>query len=63
VLRFTVERSGLVHDVMLVRSAGSPVLDAAAEAMVRGATLPAFTATMPQDRITVTVQVHYALTE
>ena len=63
VLRFTVERSGLVRDVVVVRGAGSAVLDTAAEAMVRGATLPAFPAAMKQERITVTVQVRYALTD
>ncbi len=63
VLRFTVERSGRVRDVVLVRSSGSPVLDAAAEAMLRGAALPAFTAEMPSESITVTVQVHYSLTD
>jgi protein TonB len=61
-LRFTVNRSGHVLDVVLVRSADSPVLDAAAEAMLRGATLPSFPPGMPQDSITATVQVRYTLT-
>jgi protein TonB len=61
-LRFTVSRSGHVLDVALVRSAGSPVLDAAAEAMLRSATLPSFPAGMPQDSITATVQIRYTLT-
>jgi protein TonB len=63
VLRFTADRSGRVLDVVVVRSAGSALLDAAAIAMVRNATLPPFTAGMSQDRVTVTVQIHYALTE
>lgn len=63
VLRFTADRSGRVLDVVLVRSAGSPVFDAAAQAMVRNATLPPFTAGMPQQTITVTVQIRYALAD
>src|SRR5271165_3812929 len=62
VLRFTANRSGHVLDVSLLRSAGSPVLDGAAEAMVRDATLPPFIATMPRDTVTVTVTIRYALT-
>ena len=63
VLRFTADRSGRVRDVVLVRSSGSPVLDSAAQAMLRGAALPAFTQEMPADSVTVTVQVHYGLTD
>jgi protein TonB len=62
VLRFTVDRSGRVLDVVLVRSAGSSMLDTAAEAMVHNATLPPFTDGMSQDTVTVTVQIRYALT-
>lgn len=61
-LRFTADRSGRVLSVSVVRSAGSPVLDAAAEAMVRDATLPPFPAGMPQQTATVTVAIRYALT-
>jgi protein TonB len=61
-LRLTVDRSGRVLDVVLVRSAGSSMLDAAAEAMVRNAVLPPFTAGMSQDTVTITIQLHYALT-
>ena len=61
-LRLTVDRSGRVLDVVLVRSAGSPTLDAAAEAMVRNAVLPPFTAGMSQDAVKITIQLHYALT-
>jgi protein TonB len=63
VLRFTVDRSGRVVDVVLVHSAGSSMLDAAAEAMVRNAMLPPFTAGMSQDTVTITVQIRYALTD
>jgi protein TonB len=61
-LRMTVDRSGRVLEVVLVRSAGSSTLDAAAEAMVRNAVLPPFTAGMSQDTVTITIQLHYALT-
>ncbi|HME26085.1 MAG TPA: energy transducer TonB, partial [Acetobacteraceae bacterium] len=61
-LRFAVERSGRVTEVSVVRGSGSSILDAAAEAMLRNATLPVFPATMSQQRIVVTVQVHFALT-
>ena len=62
-LRFTVDRSGHVMEVTPVHSSGSPLLDAASEAMVRNARLPPFTAGMPQDTVTITVQIHYALTQ
>jgi protein TonB len=60
-LRFTADRSGRVLNVSLSRSAGSPLLDAAAEAMVRDATLPPFPSAMPQAVATVNVTVHYGL--
>ena len=62
VLRFTADRSGRVLDVELVQSAGSPILDNAAQSMLRGATLPPFPPRMAQDRVTVTVQIRYSLT-
>lgn len=61
VLRFTADRSGRVLDVVLVRSAGSSILDAAALSLVRNAMLPPFTAGMSQDKVTVTIQMHYTL--
>jgi protein TonB len=63
VLRFTVDRSGHVLDVQRLDTGAPPVLGAAAAAMLRGATLPPFPDTMPQDRVTITVRVHYALTD
>jgi protein TonB len=60
-LRFTVEPSGQVANVAVVRGSGSSRLDAAAEAMLRNATLPPFDAGMRQTPITATVQIHYAL--
>lgn len=62
-LRFTVDRSGHVLDVQRLDTSAPAMLGAAAEAMLRGATLPSFPATMTQDRITITVRVHYALTD
>ncbi len=61
-LRFTADRSGRVLSVSLVRGAGSDLLDSAAVAMVRNATLPPFPASMPQQTASVTVTIHYALT-
>jgi periplasmic protein TonB len=61
-LRFTIDRWGRVQQVERVHSAGSSVLDAAAESMLRGATLPPLPPTMPQDKVTMTVRIHYRLT-
>ena len=63
VLRFTADRAGRVLNVLLVRSAGSSILDAAAEALVRNAALPPFTSGMAQKTVTVTVQLRYSLTD
>ena len=63
VLRFTADRSGRVLNVVLVRSAGSSILDAAAESLMRHATLPPFTSGMAQETVTVTVQLRYSLTD
>jgi protein TonB len=60
-LRFTADRSGRVSSVALVSSAGSPVLDAAAEKLVGDAILPPFPAGMPQQTATLTVTIRYAL--
>ena len=48
VVHFTVDRDGRVLDVALVQSSGSQILDDAAEALLRGARLPAFPTAMPQ---------------
>jgi periplasmic protein TonB len=61
-LRFTIDRSGRVQQVELVNSAGSSVLDVAAASMLRGAILPPLPPTMPQDKVTMTVRIHYRLT-
>jgi periplasmic protein TonB len=60
---FTVDREGHVLQVELRRSAGSAVLDAAAVAMLRHATLPPPPLTTAQSTTTVTIQVHYTLTD
>jgi protein TonB len=62
-LRFTANRSGRVLAVSLVQSAGSTLLDSAAESMVRDATLPPFPATMTQQTTTVTVTIRYTLVD
>ena len=60
-IRFTVNRSGRVLDVEVVRGSGSAVLDTAASTLLHGAALPPFAASMPQDQVTVTVQLRYSL--
>ncbi len=62
-LRFTVERSGHVIEVAVARGSGSTILDAAATAMLHDATLPTFPGSMSQDRVSVTVQVRFTLTD
>ena len=59
VLRFSVDRSGRVTEVVLLRGSGSAILDAAAEAMLRDAMLPP----PPRDHVTVSVPVHYTLVD
>ena len=61
VIRFSVGRDGQVLAVTLVSSSGSPALDEAAQAMLRGARLPPFTGDMTQGQITVTVPIRYRL--
>jgi len=63
VLHFTVDRSGKVLGVALASGSGWPRLDDAAQAMLRGASLPAFPTEMGQERVTVTVQIRYRLTD
>jgi len=46
----------------VVHGSGSSILDGAAEAMLRNATLPPFPTTMSEERVGVTVQVRFALT-
>ncbi len=49
-VRFTVGRGGEVLSAAVVQSSGSPTLDTAALAMLRGARVPPFTADMGQTR-------------
>ena len=60
-VRFTVQPSGQVTDVAVVRSSGSPRLDAAAETLLRHAMLPPFDPSMPQRPVTATVPIRYHL--
>ena len=62
VLRFRVERSGRVLNYAVVSSTGYPDLDAAIDAMMRGATLPPFPADMTASDVEVSVTVRFALT-
>lgn len=59
-LRFSVDRSGHVIEVTVLRGSGSRILDSAAEAMLSNAMLPSPVPAI-QDRITISVQVHYKL--
>jgi len=62
VLRFRVARSGQVLNYAVVQSSGYPELDAAVDAMMRGAVLPPFPTDMMAADIQVTVGVRFALT-
>jgi protein TonB len=61
VVRFTVDRAGLVQDVEILTSSGSTVLDGAIDRMLSGAHVPPFPPGMTQADVTVTVQIRYAL--
>ncbi len=60
VVRFTIDAAGLVTGVVLVGSSGSPVLDEATLALLRGAHLPAPPAPGP-DHLSITLPVRYSL--
>jgi len=62
VLRFRVDRSGRVLDYAVVGSTGYADLDAAVEAMMRGASLPPFPPSMTSPEIEVSVTIRYGLT-
>jgi periplasmic protein TonB len=61
-VRFSLDRSGRVVDVTVLRGSGSAILDAATVAMLRNAVLPPPPA-MSADQVTISVQVHYALAD
>jgi TonB family protein len=61
VMQITVDRSGRVEEVSLVRGSGWDSLDQAAEALVRNAQLPPFPPDMTLRRQIVTVPIHYRL--
>jgi len=60
-VQLTVDRLGHVVSVELARSSGSALLDETTLAMLKNGSLPPFSPDMTQDRLTITVQVHYAL--
>ena len=62
VVRFTIDSAGLVTGVALVGSSGSAVLDEAAQALLRGAHLPAPPAPAP-DHLSITLPVSYNLAQ
>jgi periplasmic protein TonB len=61
VLRFEVDRSGLVIDYAVTTSSGYPDLDQSLEEMMRGATLPPFPAGVTQPRMEVSVTIRFSL--
>ena len=60
-IRFSVDGSGRVTNVAVLRGSGSPILDAAAEAMLRDAALPPPPAAA--QATSISVQIHYTLTD
>jgi protein TonB len=61
-LAFTVDRSGHVVERHVVRSSGHPDLDAEMMALIeRAQPLPAFPASMTQDRLDLTVPIRFSL--
>lgn len=62
VVSFRVARSGQVLSYSIVGSSGYSELDAAVEAMMRGATLPPFPPEMTMPELPVTVTIRFGLT-
>lgn len=60
-LTFRVARSGQVLNFSITSGSGYPELDAAVQAMMRGATLPPFPADMSADDVQVTVSIRFGL--
>ncbi|MBV8916446.1 MAG: energy transducer TonB [Acetobacteraceae bacterium] len=60
VVRFTLDRSGTVTDVMLVSSSGHPILDGAAITLLRRARLPPPPAPAPE-HLSITLPIRYSL--
>jgi protein TonB len=61
VLRFRVDRYGRVLDYAVVSSTGFADLDRSVEAMMRGATMPAFPPSMTMPEIEVSVTIRFGL--
>lgn len=62
-LAVTVEPDGSVISVVVTQSSGAPPIDQAAEAAVRAAPLPAFTAKMPSHAIVFNLIVRLSTTQ
>jgi protein TonB len=60
-LRFRIDRSGRVLDCAVAGSSGHADLDDAAAEMMRGAVLPPFPPSMPEQSIEITVPIRFGL--
>lgn len=63
VIRFTTDQAGRVSAVEVVSSSGSSALDESARNLLLHAALPPFPSTETRTSLTVTLQIHYALSE
>ena len=60
-IEIVVERSGKVRVVELRRRSGSPWLDLGAQAVFRGASVPALPPNMPDSQVTLELTIRYIL--
>jgi protein TonB len=60
-LRFRIDRSGRVLDCTVARSSGYADLDNAAVEMMRGAVLPPFPPSMPEQSLEIAVPIRFGL--
>jgi protein TonB len=61
VLRFRVDRYGRLLNFAIAQGTGYPDLDAAIDAMMRGASLPAFPADMTASDVEVSVAIRFGI--
>jgi len=61
VVRFTVDRSGKVTELQLIGRSGSIWLDAGAQALLRGRTVPSFPPGTREDSAEIDLTINYIL--